>query len=154
MELVNRASSLKAIFMPLRFSINQCLDLGKGEFMRRIRLIISTLAILIAFSVSINSTAETEAKRQTHSQWIAKSLEEMETIKVGMTRADLRKVFGGEGGLSSRTWRQYAYRECGYIKVEIEFEPVGETEPPEFTEGAKDKITKISRPFLERPLFD
>jgi hypothetical protein len=38
--------------------------------------------------------------------------------------------------------------------MEVEFEPVGEEEPPEFAESSKDKIEKISRPFLERPVFD
>jgi hypothetical protein len=77
----------------------------------------------------------------------------METIKVGMTRADLLKVFREEGGVSTRTQRQYAYRECPYIKVAVEFEREGNTEAP-FPEKGEDKIVKISRPFLEWPVID
>jgi hypothetical protein len=32
------------------------------------------------------------------------------TLRSGMTRADLLKLFGTEGGLSSRTWRTYVWR--------------------------------------------
>ena len=102
--------------------------------------------------VEPKKTQAAEAKSQ-HTEWIAKSLREMQTIKPGMTRADLLKVFQEEGGLSGRTWRRYAYRGCPLIKVEVTFEPVGKPEdkPPE---SSKDKITKISKPFLEWAILD
>src|SRR5882724_5816733 len=59
-----------------------------------------------------------------HTEWIAKSLKEIESVKVGMTRVDLLRVFKEEGGISTRTWRRYVYRDCPYIKVDVEFEPV------------------------------
>lgn len=34
------------------------------------------------------------------------------TLRPGMTRADLLKLFGTEGGLSSRTWRTYVWRDA------------------------------------------
>jgi hypothetical protein len=88
-----------------------------------------------------------------HSEWIAKSLEEIEGIKVGMTRADLLKVFKEEGGISTRTWRRYAYHDCPYIKVDVEFEAVGEP-ATSLSESPRDKIIKISKPFLERMIVD
>ena len=109
---------------------------------------------MIVSAAFVNSAARTQVGSQNHSDWIAESLKEIETIKVGMTRDDLMKVFRREGGLSTRTWRQYVYRQCPYIKVAVEFEPVGEKESPEFTEGSKDKIVKISRPFLEWSVLD
>jgi hypothetical protein len=36
-----------------------------------------------------------------HSAWIGDALRAMQTIKAGMTRADLLKVFTTEGGLSA-----------------------------------------------------
>lgn len=88
-----------------------------------------------------------------HAEWIAKSLTEIESIKVGMTRAELLKVFNEEGGISTRTWRRYAYHDCSYIKVDVEFEAVGEPEA-RLGESPRDKIIKISKPFLERPIID
>jgi hypothetical protein len=121
--------------------------------MKKISLILLAISMVAGFTVFAVSAGQSQPA-QTHSDWVAQSLKEMETIKVGMTRADLLKVFGGEGGLSTRRQRQYAYRECRYIKVAVEFEPLGETEPPEFTEGSKDRIVKISRPFIEWPIID
>jgi hypothetical protein len=40
-------------------------------------------------------------------RWVASSLTEMQSIKPGMTRAELL--------ISALTWRRYVYRRCGYI---------------------------------------
>ena len=91
-------------------------------------------------------------QEQSHVLWVEDSLREMETIKVGMTRADLLKVFMEEGGLSTRKTRTYAYRKCPYFKVTFEFEPVGDDQA--FPENSKDQIIKISQPFLQRVVVD
>jgi hypothetical protein len=88
-----------------------------------------------------------------HTEWIAKSLKEIESVKVGMTRVDLLRVFKEEGGISTKTWRRYVYRDCPYIKVDVEFEPVGDPEN-KVSQSPRDKIIKISRPFLEWSIMD
>jgi hypothetical protein len=85
-----------------------------------------------------------------HTEWIARSLKEIESVKVGMTRGDLLRVFHEEGGISTRTWRRYVYRDCPYIKVEVEFEPVGDP----VSQSPRDKIIKISKPFLDWSIMD
>lgn len=120
--------------------------------MRKISLTILAILLVAGLTVFAQSAAQVQSA-QSHSEWIAQSLREMETIKVGMTRADLLKVFREEGGLSTRTQRQYVYRECLYIKVAVEFEPVGNAEAP-FPENGEDKIVKISRPFIEWSVID
>ena len=117
------------------------------------------LILLTAFGlVTIVSAAATlpsskSCRPDEYKEWIAKSLKEIETIKVGMTRDDLLKVFKEEGGISTRTWRRYVYRDCEYIKVDVEFEPVGE--PANKTaQSTRDKIIKISKPFLEWTIID
>jgi hypothetical protein len=81
-----------------------------------------------------------------HTEWIQSVMEWMDTVKPGMTRADLLKVFAGEGGISTRTRRTFTLRECPYIKVDVEFS-VSKKE-------ATDKIVGISRPYLEYPVLD
>jgi hypothetical protein len=83
----------------------------------------------------------------------------MQTIKVGMTRADLLKVFTTEGGLSTPLNRAYVYRGCPYMKVNVEFEPVGR--PARDGEGrvtlkeaGEDVIKKISKPYLDWSVLD
>jgi hypothetical protein len=46
----------------------------------------------------------------------------METIKPGMTREELLKVFATEGGLSTGLNRTFVSRDCPYFKVDVEFE--------------------------------
>lgn len=58
-----------------------------------------------------------------HTEWIAKALMTIQTIKIGMTRADLMKVFTIEGGLSTTSQRTYVYQKCPYIKVDVKFSP-------------------------------
>ena len=92
-------------------------------------------------------------------EWVARSLKEMQTIKVGMTRAELMKVFTTEGGLSSALSRTYVYRECLYFKVDVEFKPVGRPVRDRsgrvaLTEAKDDVIMKISKPYLDWSTVD
>jgi hypothetical protein len=116
-----------------------------------------TLMLLFTFGlVSFVSAAailpSSKSQADAHTEWIVKSLKEIESVKVGMTRGDLLKVFEEEGGISTRTWRRYVYHECRYIKVDVEFEPIGEPEKP--SQSPRDKIIKISKPFLEWSIMD
>lgn len=109
----------------------------------------------------ISSALSAQSSRRSHEQteWIANSLNDMQTIKVGMTRTDLLGVFTTEGGLSTGLNRTYVYRQCPYIKVDVEFEPVGR--PARDAEGRvtlieanEDVIKTISKPYLEWSITD
>jgi hypothetical protein len=84
-----------------------------------------------------------------HTTWIAGALKSMQTIKVGMMRLDLVKLFTTEGGLSTTSQRTYVYRQCPYIKVDVKFAAsslVGEL--------PTDKIVEVSRPYLAWSVMD
>ena len=70
-----------------------------------------------------------------------------------MARKDLLDLFQTEGGIFTRTSRKYVFRECPYIKVDVKFEPVGSPED-NLKEYSDDKIIKISKPYLEKPIID
>jgi hypothetical protein len=74
-----------------------------------------------------------------------------EKLKPGMSRAELEKVLGGEGGVSTTTWRIYVWPSCRYIKVNVEFNPTskGQTE-----ELPTDTIKSISKPYLEYSILN
>jgi len=84
-----------------------------------------------------------------HTSWIMGVLNATHTIKVGMPRSDLMKVFTTEGGLSTRSQRTYVYRQCPYIKVDVKFAASSRNE-----ERPTDKITEISRPYLDWSVAD
>ena len=81
-----------------------------------------------------------------HTQWVGNVLAWIATIKPGMTRSDLLRVFTTEGGLSTRTHRTYVLKPCPTIKVDVEFSISGNE--------AEDKITQISRPYLDYGHYD
>ena len=87
---------------------------------------------------------------QEHTQWIQKVMHSISTIRPGMTRKDLSRVFTTEGGLSTRSERRYVYKHCRNIKVDIRFSPVDQA----IDEGPDDKIVQISRPYLEYSISD
>ncbi len=114
--------------------------------------VVVLLALGVAVRVSSAPKPPANDFNSQHTKWIKKSLQEMQTIKVGMTRAQLSKVFTTEGGLSTRTQRRYVYRQCPYIKVDVEFRAVGTSK--QYYESSHDVITKISKPFLEWRILD
>lgn len=79
-------------------------------------------------------------------RWIRENLPELRSVKVGMTRGELLKVFMEEGGISTRSWHRYVYRKCGYVKVDVEFAPAGNDSSGR--DRPDDRITKISKPYL------
>jgi hypothetical protein len=88
-----------------------------------------------------------------HTEWVAQSLKAIETIKVGMTRRDLLKLFTLEGGVSTRASRTFVFRECPLIKLDVGFQPVGAPQD-KLKEHMDDKIIRISKPYLERSVID
>lgn len=86
-----------------------------------------------------------------HINWISECISRTEYIYPGKTRADLLKVYTIEGGISTRSWRKYVYRECPFIKVDVEFKA---TDNDKRTEKPGDIITKISKPYLEWSIRD
>ena len=126
--------------------------------MSKCALMIATPLLVLTLTASF-LTAQSSRRAQEHTEWVVESLKEMQTIKVGMTRADLLKVFTTEGGLSTGLNRTYVFRGCAFIKVDVEFDPVGR--PARDREGRvtlveadEDVIKKISKPYLDRSVLD
>jgi len=119
--------------------------------------LILAFCVTIAFgTVCVLSAKEPEKEQEpiSHTQWIASVLKEIETIKVGATREKLLEVFTTEGGISTPTRRTYVYRGCSYIKVDAEFEATPQNLRGRLQENPKDKIVKISRPYLQWSICD
>ncbi len=82
---------------------------------------------------------------------LADILKRCATIKPGMTRAELAKVFSTEGGLSTNKHRTYVFSSLPYIKVDVDFTL---SNPEQTDEQPTDKIEKISKPYLEWRIGD
>ena len=128
---------------------------------RRLAMIVMFMSIAIVGSGSARAARQTSqrASRQDHINWVSDVLKRMQTIKVGMTRADLLKVFTTEGGISGRLRRTFVSQDCPYFKVDVEFSAAGQ--PGRNREAGvtpvednQDIIVKISTPYLQFSIMD
>ena len=127
----------------------------------RIMKISQGLPIIVAILLfGCTEVIETEPKVRTssvetigHTEWIANILKEAQSIRKGMTRGDLLKVFITEGGISHPTQRTYVHRNCPYIKVDVEFKTTNE-DPRSLKENPEDVITEISKLYLQWSIMD
>lgn len=118
--------------------------------MRKLFILIMIVAATTIFTGFQNHVSENQ---KCDCQFVGQSLENISKIKVGMTRKDLLKSFGEEGGISTRTQRRYVYNECMFIKVEVKFAAVGDAQN-KLVESVDDKIIEISKPYLEAVIID
>ena len=108
------------------------------------------LCILSVSAIAQSEPPQTPSQiERDHTAWIAGALNAMQTIKVGMTRSDLVKLFTTEGGLSTTSRRTYVYRQCPYIKVDVKFAASSRD-----GELPTDKIVEVSRPYLAWSVMD
>ena len=95
----------------------------------------------------VNAAESNSAQQQEHQEWVRHSFDEMQTVKPGMTRGDLEKVFVGEGGFHASGSQVYLYRGCLYFKVTVDFQLAGS--PLEYPSNPKDKIVGITQPYID-----
>ena len=126
--------------------------------MKRIALVLMTCLTGLALAASALSVHRPR-KPQDHTEWIEKSLLEMQKVKAGSTRAEFNKVFVKEGGLYTGLQGTYAYRGCPYIKVNVYFAAVGRAARDAegrvtLEESGADVVTEISKPYLDWVVTD
>ena len=123
---------------------------------------LAVLVLIVAAVCAASSVRSNQSQSQCvqeHELWVGHALEKMETVKTGMTRGDLLKVFRTEGGLSTGLRRTFVSRDCAYFKVDVEFQAVGRPDRDSdgrvtLDEDARDIISKMSRPYLQPSFKD
>ena len=121
-----------------------------------ILLFVTLCASGLARSRAFSPQASCSEKRD---EWVRDTLAKMESIRPGVTREELMRVFRTEGGLSTGLHRTFVSRECPYFKVDVEFRAVGRPDRDSdgrvtLEEDARDIIVKISRPYLQFSIGD
>lgn len=91
--------------------------------------------------------------------WVSHAIEEMRSIRIGMTRKQLLGILTTEGGVSTRLTRTYVSRECPYFKIDVEFKASGEMEKDREghliqAESGDDIIATLSKPYLDFSISD
>lgn len=129
------------------------------------RLLVFSLLSVIAVGGSASfrpaHSAAVDMNAQNHEAWLAGILQRMDSIKPGMTRADLLKVFETNGQPSREMLtltglrRTFVSRDCPYFRVDVEFKPVAHPEwgistiEPSGFEDSRDVILKVSKPYVQ-----
>jgi hypothetical protein len=114
--------------------------------MLKTSLVIGVLFISIG-TFTVRPLTRNEA-RQNPREWLEERYKEATSVRAGMSRAELIRVFEEDGGLQRIPATRYVLRSCGMIKVEVEFDV-------EYGQAYKEKrneelkIKAISKPYLE-----
>jgi hypothetical protein len=126
------------------------------------------LAVCCVLTVEGSTFLATQKDRD-HDQWLKERYWEATSIKEGMTRADLVKVFRIDGGLQRLLPTRYVLKRSSFIKVDVEFEVPSSgrivpedlgfewrdsNEDIQFIPNDKLKIKRISAPYLEQFNYD
>ena len=125
------------------------------------------LAVMMALFVTLGASslvkpiasAPQDSCSEKRDEWVRDTLAKMESIRPGMTRDELMKVFRTEGGLSTGLRRTFVSRECPYFKVDVQFRAVGRPDRDSdgrvtLEEDARDIIVQVSRPYLQFTIAD
>ena len=119
---------------------------------RRFFVLLLLSAIVIGGSAFVRplQSASPGPCTQDHAAWLTQVLERMETIKPGMTRWDVLRVFRTEG--AQQTFRMegvplglretFVSQDCPYFKIDVEFQPT-------FGVLNRDVIVKVSKPYVQ-----
>jgi hypothetical protein len=114
---------------------------------RRLFVLLLVSIIVVGGSASFRpaQSASAEPCAQDHEAWLTQVLGKMGTIKPGMTRWDLLKVFRTEGGLprlfGMGGGQTFVSQDCPYFKIDVEFKLVGVPN--------QDVIVKVSKPYVQ-----
>lgn len=83
-----------------------------------------------------------------HCAWLAERVNEIEKIKVGMTRPEVEKLLTvDEGGFPLRKSVRYQNRKCEYIKLDVTYKVAKAIKTADGSEN--DTVLKITSPLLD-----
>ena len=88
-------------------------------------------------------------------RWVEKCLKDFQSIKPGMTRHEVENKFTMDGGLQMVSRVRFSHPTCAYFMIDVEFET--KRDPADQNRaiwGKDDRVTKISKPYIESPAGD
>src|ERR1700730_16076121 len=128
--------------------------------MRRLFMPLLLSMVVIGGSASLRPTqsASPQPCAQDREVWLTHLTEKMETIKPGMTRWDVLKVFRTDGppirkdvGLPTLLRQTFVSQDSPYFKIDVEFEPFFRAYGSLGLLPAdnRDVIVKVSKPYVQ-----
>jgi hypothetical protein len=123
----------------------------KGEF--KIVILLARLLIFTSLTLSPMGWNRHAQEEQAPSgcRLLEQALADYAQVKPGSSRGELERYFSRDGGLQTPGSTRYVYPRCEYLHVDLEFELA---EPEHIAFSAEDKVTRISRLYVEYPAKD
>ncbi len=101
-------------------------------FMKKIPQIFVGLVAVSVISMQLQGGARESVKPMStdvHVAWLSERIKEAKSVKPGMSRMDLLKVFEVEAGLQAMLPTRYALKSCPMMKVDVTFDGAGKRSP-------------------------
>ncbi|HWR15968.1 MAG TPA: hypothetical protein VN577_14160 [Terriglobales bacterium] len=111
-----------------------------------------TLLLLVLSLSLVFSIAYAHPGKSPSCEMVAAALSEVETFKPGITRAEIEGFFELDGGISSPQQATYVYKECQYLKIDVEFRLVNKNNKVEFS--PTDVLVRSSKLYVSHPVKD
>ena len=102
-----------------------------------IALVLLPLSVVLGISAGCTQPKAAAS----HGKWLQDRIEETESIKIGMSRANLEKICRKDGGWKLRSPTTYILTSCPLIKLDVTFD--GNT-----------NVATVSKPYLGHPIWD
>lgn len=83
---------------------------------------------------------------------VQQALADSKRITPGVTRKEVERYFTHDGGLEFPNHAWYTYRQCNYIKLEVEFDPAP-SRGSDFS-SPDDAVKNVSKLFIDYPAKD
>jgi hypothetical protein len=114
---------------------------------------------LVGGATALSSSPDDSGSSSDHVAWVGESLKRMMTVRPGMNREQLMRVFSTEGGISMVLQRTFVSRDCPYFKVDVTFHrakgfDANASQDQWMQERDDDLIDRVSRPYLQFSIMD
>lgn len=129
------------------------------DYRRQFLQSLAALSLVWGESAFSSSPDDNSRCSSDHAAWVAESLTRILTVKPGMSREQLMRVFSTEGGISTALQRIFVSRDCPFFKVDVTFHrgksfDANVSRDQFLQERDDDVIASISRPYLQFTISD
>ncbi len=118
--------------------------------MRRSLLLVCLCFGLAAIPIQAGKQSE---PCQSPTAFLERALQSVARIQPGSTRVDVEKDFEMDGGEQIINPSRYVWKECQYIKIDVEFKAADGGQPTA-QYAPTDVVVKVGTPYLAYPISD
>jgi len=109
------------------------------------------LAVCVLLNFPLNAHPQAQGSDCRSCSVVERALRDFQGIKVGMARREVERFFVVAGGMTFRNHTSYVYRDCEFLRVDVDFKADPETES---ALSPDDKITGTSQIVVAYPAKD